>query len=68
MPLHRIFVPPNLYSEEDKSAISAAITDVYKILPAFYVVVIFITVEKGDYYVGGEKRRDFVRFAVENIA
>ena len=68
MPLHRLFVPPNLYSEADKSAIAAAITGVYPMLPAFYVVVIFITVEKGDFYVGGKQRHDFVRLAVENIA
>lgn len=69
MPLHRIFVPPNLYSEEDKQAIATVITEkVYGPLPSFYVVVIFITVEKGDYYVGAEKRDNFVRFAVENMA
>ncbi|KZP33161.1 hypothetical protein FIBSPDRAFT_773652 [Athelia psychrophila] len=69
MPLHRIFVPRDLYSEQDKQAMTTAITEkVYGRIPAFYVVVLFITVEKGDYYVGAKQRDNFVRFAVENMA
>lgn len=68
MPLHRIFVPRNLYSEADKQAMATAITEkVYGRIPAFYVVILFVTVDQGDYYVGAEHRNNFVRFAVENM-
>ena len=68
MPLHRFYVPPDLYSAEDKSAIASAITKVYSQLPAFYVVVLFITVDTESYYVGGERKDNFVRIAVQHIA
>lgn len=68
MPLHRLFVPPNFYSDADKEAIADAITKCYPMLPPFYVVVLFIDVEKKNYFVGGEHRVDFVRFCIEHIA
>lgn len=68
MPLHRLFVPPNFYSDDDKAAIADAITNCYPMLPAFYVVVIFIDVEKKNFYVGGQRRDNFVRFSIEHIA
>jgi phenylpyruvate tautomerase PptA (4-oxalocrotonate tautomerase family) len=68
MPLHRLYVPPKLYSAEEKSAIAEAITKVYSNLPAFYVVVLFISVDKEDYYVGGRRSDNFVRISVEHIA
>jgi phenylpyruvate tautomerase PptA (4-oxalocrotonate tautomerase family) len=71
MPLHRLYVPPKLYSAEEKSAIADAITKIYTEvynLPAFYVVVLFISVDKEDYYVGGRRRDNFVRIAVEHMA
>lgn len=68
MPLHRIYVPPKLYSAEEKSAIGDAITKVYSTLPAFYVVVLFISVDKEDFYVGGKRSDNFIRISVEHIA
>jgi phenylpyruvate tautomerase PptA (4-oxalocrotonate tautomerase family) len=68
MPLHRLFVPRKLYSADDKSAIAEAITKVYVSLPPFYVVVLFVDIDKEDYYVGGQRRDDFVRIAVQHIA
>lgn len=68
MPLHRLYIPPNLYSAEDKGAIADAITKVYSHLPAFYVVVLFINVDKEDYYVGGQRRDSFVRISVQHLA
>jgi len=69
MPLHRLYVPPHLYSVDDKAAISAAITNVYsKTLPEFYVVVLFINVDKDDFYVGGKRSDTFLRISVQHIA
>jgi phenylpyruvate tautomerase PptA (4-oxalocrotonate tautomerase family) len=68
MPLHRLFVPPNLYSVDDKAAIAEAITKVYASLPAFYVVVLFIDIDNENYFVGGRRNERFVRIAVQHIA
>jgi phenylpyruvate tautomerase PptA (4-oxalocrotonate tautomerase family) len=68
MPLHRLYIPPKLYSAEEKSAIGEAITKVYLNLLAFYVVVLFISVDKEDYYVGGRRSDNFVHISVEHIA
>lgn len=68
MPLHRWFVPPTLYSREDKAAIAAAVTKVYKGLPEFYVLVLFVPVEKDDFYVSGKADDRFVRIGIEHIA
>lgn len=68
MPLHRWFVPPGFYSAEDKKAIAAAIRQVYIVLPAFYVVTLFINVEKEDFFVGDDNRDNFVRICVEHMA
>ena len=72
MPLWRIFAHPSTYTAQDKEAISKAITSIYTRpgldLPAFYVVVIFVPVEEGNLFVGGEARKDFVRISVEHIA
>ena len=72
MPLHRLFVPKDLYSAEDKTAIAQAITAVYtsapSFLPAFYVVVLFIELEPGNFLVGGKVTERMVRISVEHIA
>lgn len=72
MPLHRFYVPPDLYSADDKAKIAEAITEIYtkklKPLPAFYVVVIFIDVKEEDYFVGGKKTQQFVRVVVDHLA
>ncbi|KAK0192905.1 putative oxalocrotonate tautomerase [Armillaria mellea] len=70
MPLHRFFIPSNLYSDEDKQTLSKAITDLYvKIgLPEFYVVVLFIEVPRHGYFVGGKATDNFVRVVVHHLA
>ncbi|KAL0566798.1 hypothetical protein V5O48_015203 [Marasmius crinis-equi] len=61
MPFHRLYVPRDLYTTEEKNAIAEAITALYEFLPKFYVVVNFINIEDGDFFVGGEKNNKFVR-------
>ncbi|KAJ7606646.1 putative oxalocrotonate tautomerase [Roridomyces roridus] len=72
MPLHRFFIPKGLYTASDKAAIARAVTEVYKILPKFYVVVLFIELdadpENSNFFVGGEPNARFVRIAVEHYA
>uniref|UniRef100_A0A0W0FA97 Tautomerase cis-CaaD-like domain-containing protein n=1 Tax=Moniliophthora roreri TaxID=221103 RepID=A0A0W0FA97_MONRR len=68
MPFHRWYCPPNLYTADEKKAIAAAITDVYKRLPAFYVVVNFINVDRENFFVGGENSDRFVRISIHHLA
>lgn len=70
MPLHRFYVPRNLYTAEDKEAIAAAVTRIYTSfgLPAFYVVVLFISVDIDDYFVGAKKTDKFLRISIQHIA
>ena len=68
MPLHRWFVPPNLYSDDDKAAIAKAVTSCYPALPPFYVLVLFIDIKDGSYFVGGVKNNNFVRIGIEHLA
>ncbi|KAJ7247033.1 putative oxalocrotonate tautomerase [Mycena rebaudengoi] len=72
MPLHRVFVPKGLYTAAEKEAMTAAITNIYTnppaLLPAFYVLVLFVELEDGNFFVGGKHSNRFVRFAVEHIA
>jgi len=69
MPLHRFYIPRNTYSKEDKAALSEAITNVYSVaMPRFYVVVLFIEVDKENYFVGGKAVDNFVRVVVHHLA
>ncbi|KZP19409.1 hypothetical protein FIBSPDRAFT_862854 [Athelia psychrophila] len=68
MPLHRLFVPPTLYSDQDRKDIAAAITAVYKDLPPFYVLVLFVDVPVTHYFVSGRNNDKFLRIGVEHIA
>ncbi|KAG7448806.1 uncharacterized protein BT62DRAFT_929884 [Guyanagaster necrorhizus] len=70
MPLHRFYVPPNLYSDEDKQTLSKAITNQYTRtgLPEFYVVVLFVEVPRQGYFVGGKATDNFVRVVVHHLA
>ncbi|ESK96779.1 4-oxalocrotonate tautomerase [Moniliophthora roreri MCA 2997] len=68
MPFHRYFVPRGLYTHEEKQALAKAVTEIYKFLPEFYVVVNFITIEDGNFYVGGESTKKFVRICVDHLA
>ena|SRR3989338_2596734 len=69
MPLWKIYHPVGAYSAEDKQAISKSITDVYaRVMPRFFVGVIFQEVGAGEFYIGGEPRSNFVRVWVDHIA
>ncbi|KAF8208945.1 putative oxalocrotonate tautomerase [Mycena galopus ATCC 62051] len=68
MPLHRVFVPKELYTPADKAALAQAITNVYAQLPAFYVVVLFIDLDSTNFFVGGKTTESMVRITVEHVA
>lgn len=68
MPLWKIYHPQDAFSAEDKQAISEQITAVYRMLPKFYVGVVFQPVAQDSFYVGGEPANDFVRIWVDHIA
>lgn len=68
MPLHLYYVPKGLYTAQDKEEIAAAVTKVYSVLPDFYVVVLFITLDPEDYFVGAKKTNQFVRIVIQHIA
>jgi phenylpyruvate tautomerase PptA (4-oxalocrotonate tautomerase family) len=69
MPLWKVYHPVGAYSAEDKAAISRSITDVYaRVMPRFYVGVIFQEVEADNFYIGGVSHPRFVRIWVDHIA
>ncbi len=68
MPLWKVYHPEGAYTAEDKKAMSERITRIYRMLPAFYVGVVFQEVPKSSLYVGGEPTDDFVRIWVDHIA
>ncbi|KAK0190422.1 putative oxalocrotonate tautomerase [Armillaria mellea] len=68
MPLHRFYTPVGFYSKEDKAALVKAVQQTYPLLPKFYVVVIFIEVDKENFYVGAEATDNFVRVVVHHMA
>ncbi|MEC9345923.1 MAG: tautomerase family protein [Pseudomonadota bacterium] len=68
MPLWKVYHPEDAFSDEDKKAIAERITAIYRVLPKFYVGVVFQAVPKNDFYIGGEPADDFVRVWVDHIA
>lgn len=68
MPLWKIYHPEGAYSPEDKQAIAERITGIYRMLPKFYVGVVFQEVPRTAFFVGGEPADDFVRIWVDHIA
>ena len=70
MPLHRIYHPTSAFSSADKAALSERITAIYTSagLPAFYVVVLFIPIEKDSFYVGGQPTDNFIRIVSQHLA
>ncbi|KAF9025880.1 hypothetical protein BDZ89DRAFT_988268 [Hymenopellis radicata] len=68
MPLHRFYIPPNLYTAEDKAKLAEAITNIYIRIPRFYVVVLFIEVDQDNCFVGGNPSKGFVRILVHHLA
>lgn len=68
MPLWRIYAHPDTFTADQKEGIARALTKHYDVLPAFYVNVIFVDVEEGNVWIGGESKKNFVRIVVEQIA
>ena len=68
MPLWKIYHPEGSFSAEDKASIAERITGIYRMLPKFYVGVVFQAVPKDSFFIGGEAADDFVRIWVDHIA
>lgn len=69
MPLWKIYHPVGAYSADDKRALASAITDVYaRVMPRFYVGVIYQEVAADNFYIGGEPHDHFVRIWIDHIA
>lgn len=69
MPLWKIYHPVNAYSPEDKDAFAEKVTEIYaRFMPRFYVNIIFEAVAEDSFYVGGKRKNNFVRIAMEHIA
>jgi phenylpyruvate tautomerase PptA (4-oxalocrotonate tautomerase family) len=69
MPMHRIYIAEGLYTSTEKAALAKAITSLYSpILPAFYVVVLFVDLPKDSFFISGELNDKFVRFNVQHLA
>ena len=61
MPFWKIYHPVNAFTAEDKRALSQRITELYRPLPKFYVIVVFQEVAPNSFYMGGEPAHNFVR-------
>jgi phenylpyruvate tautomerase PptA (4-oxalocrotonate tautomerase family) len=68
MPLWKVYHPEAAFSAEDKKVIAEKITRIYRMLPSFYVGVVFQPIPKDSFFVGGEPADDFVRIWVDHIA
>lgn len=69
MPLWKIYTPANAFTPEDKKGIAQALTGLYgRVMPRFYVGVVFQEVSADNFYIGGEPTDRFVRIWVDHIA
>ncbi|KAI6193162.1 Tautomerase-3 domain-containing protein [Aphelenchoides besseyi] len=71
MPLHRIFHTPGTFNQAHKDELAKRISDLYASfgLPPFYVVVLFIPVEKTDFCVDRKQNiKKFIRTGIQHIA
>lgn len=68
MPFWKIYHPVGAFTAEDKRALSKRITELYRALPKFYVIVAFQEVASDSFYIGGEEAHNFVRISVDHIA
>jgi phenylpyruvate tautomerase PptA (4-oxalocrotonate tautomerase family) len=69
MPLWQIHHSTGLLGKDDRKAMAGAITDLYaRVLPRFYVGVVFNEVDPDNLYIGGEEAGDFLRISVDHIA
>ncbi|WP_233838567.1 tautomerase family protein [Paraburkholderia sp. ZP32-5] len=68
MPLWNIYHPVDAYTAEEKQEMAKRITDMYYVLPRFYVGVLFHEQPKDSFFMGGQKRDDFVRIRLDHFA
>ncbi|MCP1968537.1 tautomerase family protein [Bradyrhizobium elkanii] len=68
MPFWKIYHPAHAFSAADKQALSQSITELYRVLPKFYVIVVFQEVAPDSFYMGGEPANNFIRIWVDHIA
>lgn len=69
MPLWSIYHPIDAYSAEDKASLARQVTDLYgRVMPRFYVNVLFHPMPADAFYIGGEPRNNFVRITMDHIA
>ncbi|QRV92011.1 4-oxalocrotonate tautomerase [Ceratobasidium sp. AG-Ba] len=69
MPMHRIYTASGLYTPAEKATMAKNITALYtNVMPAFYVVVLFIDLAEDSYFIGGEQNNKFVRINVQHLA
>ena len=69
MPLWKIYHPKDAFTADEKKGFANAISDVYgRVMPRFYVGVLFQEVGADSFYIGGEPNGNFVRIWVDHIA
>jgi phenylpyruvate tautomerase PptA (4-oxalocrotonate tautomerase family) len=68
VPLWKIYHPVGAFTPADKQGLAQAITGLYRILPKFYVGVVFQEVAPDSFFIGGEPATKFVRIWVDHIA
>jgi len=68
VPFWKVYHPVGAFTAEDKRALSQRITELYRGLPKFYVIVVFQEVAPESFYMGGEEAHNFVRIWVDHIA
>jgi len=69
MPLWNIYCPAGEFSDDEKQKISTDLANLYgRVMPKFYVGVLFHEVDARNFYIGGERSGNFVRISVDHIA
>jgi phenylpyruvate tautomerase PptA (4-oxalocrotonate tautomerase family) len=68
MPAWKIHHPVGAFTDEDKQTLARRITDIYSMLPKFYVGVVFQEVAANSFYVGGEPAKNAIRISADHIA
>ena|SRR3990167_9653844 len=69
MPLWTVYHSENTLSDADKAALSEKLTDIYgRVMPRFYVGIVFQEIKANNFFVGGVPAKNFVRIAIEHIA
>lgn len=69
MPLWTIYHTENALSDTDKAELAEKLTDIYaRVMPRFYVGIVYQEIKANNFFIGGEPARNFVRIAIEHIA